>query len=119
MLLIELIPFYKYNVDLYKSRVTIKWCDLSSHSLINNNLLTKLLNYLVLLHALKENTMEALPKPKVDDTIPLVEDYPNIRVKEQPQSSLHALSRFYTPQALKLIGYINHKKIIVLINSDI
>jgi hypothetical protein len=36
---------------------------------------------------------------------------------EEPQISLHALSSFLTPQTLKLIGYIKHHKVIVLIDS--
>jgi hypothetical protein len=36
---------------------------------------------------------------------------------KEPQISLHALSSFLAPQTLKLIGYIKHHKVIVLIDS--
>ena len=34
-----------------------------------------------------------------------------------PLISLHALTRFSTPQTLKLIGYIKHQKVIILVDS--
>jgi hypothetical protein len=34
-----------------------------------------------------------------------------------PLISLHALTSFSTPQIIKLIGYINHKKVIILVDS--
>jgi 5S rRNA maturation endonuclease (ribonuclease M5) len=37
---------------------------------------------------------------------------------EEPQIYVHALSGFSTSQTLKLISYIKHHKVIVLIDSD-
>jgi len=37
----------------------------------------------------------------------------------EPQISLHFLTSIYTPQTLKLIFYIKHYKVIVLIDNGI
>jgi hypothetical protein len=63
--------------------------------------------------------------PKEDVIVPLVEepslpdathepaDPPDI----DPRISLHALTGFSAPQTLKLIGYIKHIKVIILVGS--
>jgi hypothetical protein len=35
----------------------------------------------------------------------------------EPLMSLHALTGFFSPQTLKLIGYIKHRKVIILVES--
>ena len=35
----------------------------------------------------------------------------------EPIISLNYLTRFFAPQTLKLIGYINHRKVIILVDS--
>jgi hypothetical protein len=37
---------------------------------------------------------------------------------EEPQISIHALVGITSPQTLKLVGYIKHMKVIVLIDND-
>jgi hypothetical protein len=63
--------------------------------------------------------------PEEDVTIPLVE-YPSLPdatqepvdpPKVDPLISLHALTGFSAPQTLKLIGYIKHRKVIILVDS--
>ena len=34
----------------------------------------------------------------------------------EPVISLNSLTRFFSPQTLKLIGYINHRKVIILVD---
>ena len=63
--------------------------------------------------------------PEEDVTIPLVEDpslpdatqEPTNPPKVDPLISLHALIGFSAPQTLKLIGYIKHRKVIILVDS--
>jgi hypothetical protein len=50
--------------------------------------------------------------PPTDDTTPPT-DPPEV----EPLISLHALTGFSTPQTLKLIGYIKHRKVIILVDS--
>jgi hypothetical protein len=63
--------------------------------------------------------------PEEDVTVPLVEE-PSLPDATQepadppevdPLISLHALTSFSTPQMLKLIGYIKHMKVIILVDS--
>jgi hypothetical protein len=59
--------------------------------------------------------VEVSPKaelPKTDDPTP-----PFDPPKVEPLISLNALTGFSTPQTLKLIGYIKHKKVITLVDS--
>jgi hypothetical protein len=42
---------------------------------------------------------------------------PSNPLKVEPAISLNALTIFSTPQTLKLIGYIKHKKVIILVDS--
>jgi hypothetical protein len=46
------------------------------------------------------------PLPQIDDDIPSF-NQPDV----EPQISLHALTSISSPQTLKLIGYINHRKV--------
>jgi hypothetical protein len=52
--------------------------------------------------------------PKPTDITP-----PSDPPKVEPVISLNALTRFSTPQTLKLIGYIKHRKVIILVDSEI
>jgi hypothetical protein len=63
--------------------------------------------------------------PEEDVTVPLVEE-PSLPDATQepadppevdPLISLHALTGFSAPQTLKLIGYIKHRKVIILVDS--
>jgi hypothetical protein len=63
--------------------------------------------------------------PEEDVTVPLVEE-PSLPDATQepadppevdPLISLHALTSFSAPQMLKLIGYIKHRKVIILVDS--
>jgi len=64
---------------------------------------------------LVEDTLE----PSLEDNTTRLEDEAPLQALcEEPQTSLHALLGFSTPQTLKLIGYIKHYKVIVLIDSD-
>jgi hypothetical protein len=63
---------------------------------------------------LVEDTLE----PTLEDTTPPMEEETTLQAPcKEPQISLHALSGFLAPQTLKLIGYIKHHKVIVLIDS--
>jgi hypothetical protein len=63
--------------------------------------------------------------PKEDLTVPLIEDpslpdatqYPTSPPEVDPLISLHALTGFSAPQTLKIIGYIKHRKVIILVDS--
>jgi hypothetical protein len=69
--------------------------------------------------AISEDVMEE------DVTIPLVEDPslpdatqdPTFSPNVDPLFSLHALTHFSAPQTLNLIGYIKHRKVIILVYS--
>jgi hypothetical protein len=50
--------------------------------------------------------------PPTDDTTP-----PTDPLEVEPLISLHALTGFSSPQTLKLIGYIKHRKVIILVDS--
>jgi hypothetical protein len=53
------------------------------------------------------------------DTTPPTQEETTLQAPcEEPQISLHALSIFFAPQTLKLIGYIKNHKVIVLIDND-
>jgi hypothetical protein len=58
----------------------------------------------------KSSPVEDLPP--IDDTTPHVNP-PEVK----PLISLHALTSFSTPQTLKLIGYIKHRKVVILVGS--
>jgi hypothetical protein len=63
--------------------------------------------------------------PEEDVIVPLIEEpsLPNATQEPvdppevDPLISLHALTSFLTPQTLKLIGYIKHRKVIILVDS--
>jgi hypothetical protein len=42
---------------------------------------------------------------------------PSDPLEVEPVISLNALTGFYAPQTLKLIGYIKHRKVIILVDS--
>jgi hypothetical protein len=50
--------------------------------------------------------------PPTDDPTP-----PSDPPEVEPLISLHALTGFSAPQTLKLIGYIKHRKVIILVDS--
>jgi len=52
-------------------------------------------------------------------TLPPTDDIkiPSDSPKVEPMIYLHALTGFSTPQTLKLIGYIKHKKSIILVDN--
>jgi hypothetical protein len=50
--------------------------------------------------------------PEISDINP-----PSDPPKEEPIISLNALTSFSAPQNLKLIGYIKHRKVIILVDS--
>jgi hypothetical protein len=59
-----------------------------------------------------------------DDTSPMPESPENSEINppsdppaEEPIISLNALTSFSAPQTLKLIGYIKHRKVIILVDS--
>jgi hypothetical protein len=60
-----------------------------------------------------------------DDETPLVSESPEITnitppsdpPEVEPVISLNSLTSFSTPQTLKLIGYIKHRKVIILVDS--
>jgi hypothetical protein len=54
--------------------------------------------------------MEEIPRP--DATTP-----PTNPPEVEPLISLRAITEFSAPQTLKLIGYIKHRKIIILVDS--
>jgi hypothetical protein len=63
--------------------------------------------------------------PEEDATVPLVEEPSLPDATQEPVDppdveqiiSLHALTEFSAPQMLKIIGYIKHKKVIILFDS--
>jgi hypothetical protein len=79
-------------------------------------------------HKCKEqNTFMAISEDisEEDVEIPLVSESPKITditppsdpPEVEPVISLNALTGFSTPQTLKLIGYIKHRKVIILVDS--
>jgi len=59
-------------------------------------------------------TNPLVEEPSLPDATQELADPPKV----YPLISLHALTRFLTPQTLKLIGYIKNKKVIILLDSD-
>jgi hypothetical protein len=65
--------------------------------------------------------------PEEDDDTPFVPESPEINdinppsdpPEVEPIISLNALTSFLAPQTLKLIGYIRHRKVIILVDSGI
>jgi hypothetical protein len=63
--------------------------------------------------------------PEEDVTIPLVEEHSLLDSTQEPAEplevdpliSLHALTGFLAPQTLQLIGYMKHRKFIILVDS--
>jgi hypothetical protein len=63
--------------------------------------------------------------PEENVTVPLVEEPslpdatqdPVDPLEVEPLISLHALTGFSTPQMLNLIGYIDHRKVIILVDN--
>jgi hypothetical protein len=63
--------------------------------------------------------------PEEDVIVPLVEEPSLLDATQEPADppevdpliSLHALTGFSTPQTLKIIGYIKHMKVIILVDS--
>jgi hypothetical protein len=54
----------------------------------------------------------------LEDNTPFIEEETPLQDSlEKPHISLHSLFCFSTPQALKLISYIKHHKVIFLIDS--
>jgi len=51
--------------------------------------------------------------PRENDLMP-----PSDPPKVEPLISLNALTGFFAPQTLKLIGYIKHRKVIILVDND-
>jgi hypothetical protein len=63
-------------------------------------------------------SIEETPELQVEDTNTLNSGgYEPPFSHEEPLISLHALSGISTPQTLKLMGYIKHRKFIVLVDS--
>jgi hypothetical protein len=61
---------------------------------------------------------EKVEFPLVEDLPPIVDTtLPANPPEVEPLISLHALISFPTPQTLKLIGYIKHRKFIILVDS--
>jgi len=92
-------------------------CDISKDTNVN---LYKLFRMDVSPHDyLEDIPIEDTPKPTLEETTPPpVEDASRLQAPcEEPQISLDVMSSFSTPQTLKLIGYIKHCKVIVLIES--
>jgi hypothetical protein len=62
---------------------------------------------------------------KEDDDTPFVPESPEVTdinppsdpPEVEPITSLNALTSFSAPQTLKLIGYIKHRKVIILVDS--
>jgi hypothetical protein len=66
----------------------------------------------------EDTSIEDTPEPDLDDATPPMDEENTLQAPcEEPQISLHALSGFLAPQTLKLIGYIKHHKVIVLIDK--
>jgi hypothetical protein len=78
-------------------------------------------------HKCKKKKIMAISKdvPEEYVTVPLVEEPSLLNTTQEPVEppevepliSLHALTGFSAPQTLKLIGYIKHRKVIILVNS--
>jgi len=65
---------------------------------------------------ISEDDGDALPQeplPQPSDDIPPFEQ-PDV----EPQISLHVLIDISSPQTLKLVGYIKHNKLFILIDSN-
>jgi hypothetical protein len=61
-----------------------------------------------------EETPSVSESPESTDITP-----PSNRPEVEPVISLNALTGFFSPQTLKLIGYIKHQKVIILVDSGI
>jgi hypothetical protein len=71
---------------------------------------------MVIYEDISKNDNDALPQepmPQLDDGIP-----PSNQPYVESQISLHALTNIPSPQTLKLIGYIKHRKVIILIDNN-
>jgi len=67
---------------------------------------------------LEDMLEESIPKFEDIETTPLPHENPTLKgSQEELVISLHALSIFSTPRTLNLIGYIKHRKVIVLVGS--
>jgi hypothetical protein len=65
---------------------------------------------------LEEIFVEDSIEPNLEDTTSIMDYEAPLKAPcEEPRISLHALSGFSTPQTLKMIGYIKHHNMIVLI----
>jgi hypothetical protein len=62
-----------------------------------------------------DDEVEFIPQEPL--SFPLEDIPPSNQLNLEPQISLPALIGISTPQALKLIGYIKHHKIIILFGS--
>jgi hypothetical protein len=69
--------------------------------------------------AISEDVAEEEVVVSLVEKIPLLDatTEPPDPPKVDPLISLHALTSFYAPQMLKLIGYIKHIKVIILVDS--
>jgi hypothetical protein len=59
--------------------------------------------------------VEVSPKSALSPTDDIT--FPYDPPEFEPLILLHALTSFSTPQTLKLIGYIKHRKVIILVDS--
>jgi hypothetical protein len=64
---------------------------------------------------IQEDDDDTSPVPESPETSEI--NPPSDPPAEEPIISLNALSGFYAPQTLKLIGYIKHRKVIILVDS--
>ena len=72
-------------------------------------------NFMAISEDVVDEEVEVAPEaklPRKDDPTP-----PSDPPKFEPLISLNALTGFFAPRTLKLIGYIKHEKIIILVDS--
>ena len=60
-----------------------------------------------------EETPSMFESPESPDITPASDP-----LEVEPVISLNALTSFFAPKNLKLIGYIKHRKVIILVDSD-
>jgi hypothetical protein len=69
--------------------------------------------FMAILEEFSDDEVEAIPQDSLPPPIEYIPLYDSQDV--EPQISLHTFTRILAPQTLKLIGYIKHRKIIILI----
>jgi hypothetical protein len=72
-------------------------------------------NFIAIVEDVSNENVEVSPKEELPQNLYITS--PSYPTEIKPQILLNPLTRFSTPQTLKLIGYIKHRKVIILVDS--